>query len=104
MDELKEKIIKVVNIAGSNISESQLKIIDRGVPHQPSGLPKGNFGIYSFEYDNEFLKIGKVGQNSDARFRSQHYIPRSSQSNLAKSILNDSDFDSFNLTEDTVGE
>lgn len=65
MDELKEKIIKVVNIAGSNISESQLQIIDRGVPHQPSGLTKGNFGIYSFEYDNEFLKVGKVGQNSD---------------------------------------
>lgn len=104
MKELKEKIMMVIKMAGANISESQLQIIDRGIPHQPSGLPKGNLGIYSFEYANEFLKIGKVGQNSDARFRSQHYIPKSSQSNLAKSILNDTDFDKFNLTEATIGE
>lgn len=104
VNELKEKIITVVQLAGENIREDQLQIVDRGVPHQPSGLPKGKFGIYSFEFADEFLKIGKVGQNSDARFRSQHYSPKSSQSNLAKSILNDSDFVRFNLTDDTIAD
>ena len=104
MDKLKEKLISVIQLAGTNITEDQLQIIDRGVPHHPSGLPKGKFGIYSFRFADEFLKIGKVGQNSDARFRSQHYVPKSSQSNLAKSVLNDSDFDRFNLTENNIGD
>lgn len=104
LDELKGQIISVIQMAGTNILESQIQIIDRGIPHKPVGLPKGNFGIYSFQYENDFLKIGMVGQNSNARFVSQHYIPNSSQSNLAKSILMDSDFSSFNLTADTVGE
>lgn len=104
MNELKEKIMAVVKMAGTNISEDQLLIIDRGVPHQPDGLPKDCFGIYSFEYNNEFLKIGKAGLNSNPRFRSHHYSPNSSQSNLAKSILNDYDFYSFNLTNNNVGD
>ena len=33
------------------------------------------------------LKVGKVGANSIARFCSQHYLPRSAGSNLAKSLL-----------------
>ena len=31
--------------------------------------------------------VGKVGPNSKARYTSQHYNPKSSNSNLAKSIL-----------------
>ena len=33
------------------------------------------------------LKVGKVGANSNARFCSQHYLPGSARSNLAKSLL-----------------
>jgi hypothetical protein len=35
------------------------------------------------------LKVGKVGANSSARFCSQHYLPNSAGSNLAKSLLNE---------------
>lgn len=33
------------------------------------------------------LKVGRAGPNSDARFRSQHYSPMSSGSNLARTLL-----------------
>lgn len=36
---------------------------------------------------NRVLKVGKVGANSAARFTSQHYLPNSAMSNLAKSLL-----------------
>jgi hypothetical protein len=31
--------------------------------------------------------VGKVGPNSNARYTSQHYLPNSARSNLARSIL-----------------
>jgi len=60
-------------------------------------------GVYLFKYGDKYLKIGKAGPNSNARFTSQHYNPNSSQSNLAKSILNDPDMDKFNLDNENVG-
>ena len=52
-------------------------------PHRPavaatSGCPAG---------PNRVLKVGKVGANSAARFCSQHYLPGSAGSNLARSLL-----------------
>lgn len=61
-------------------------------------------GIYTFIYQEKFLKVGKAGPNSDARFRSQHYKPMGSQSNLAKSILNDGEFSHLHISMETVGE
>lgn len=71
------------------ISRESYKIIDRGVPHKPESLPKGKIAVYIFKYKDEYLKIGRVGANSSPRFQSQHYLPKSSISNLAKSISND---------------
>lgn len=61
-------------------------------------------GIYTFIYQDHFLKIGKAGPSSDARFRSQHYNPLTSQSNLAKSILSDNELASLHISIVTVGE
>ena len=44
-----------------------------------------------FSDKDRVLKVGKAGQNSNARYMSQHYNPRSSQSNLANSLLKDED-------------
>jgi hypothetical protein len=42
--------------------------------HQPPPrLPEGKVGIYLFWGDGEWLKIGKVGQNSQPRWTSHHY-------------------------------
>ncbi len=67
-------------------------------PHEPHGFPPGKCAVYVFSLSaaygdtcpagvNRVLKIGKVGPNSNARFQSQHYSPRSAQSTLARSIL-----------------
>ncbi|WP_372661307.1 hypothetical protein [Cohnella sp.] len=104
IQELRAKMIEAIRLTGTVIENDQLEIVDRGMPHKPSGLPAGKMGIYTFIYQDHFLKIGKAGPNSDARFRSQHYNPLGSQSNLAKSILNDIEFASQHISIETVGE
>ncbi len=68
-------------------------------PHRPpSRLLAGSTAVYVFSLSadygttcpagpNRVLKVGKVGANSSARFCSQHYLPGSAGSNLAKSLL-----------------
>ncbi len=58
-------------------------------PHKSKGLPVGKIAVYAFFLNGKALKVGKVGANSDARYRSQHYNPKSAGSNLARSILKD---------------
>lgn len=60
-------------------------------PHKPPRcLPSGKMAVYGFWHDGKWLKIGKAGPNSNARYKSQHYNPNSAQSTLAKSLVNDS--------------
>ncbi len=89
---------------GKEIDLREVKIIDRGVPHVPGTLPKDHMAVYTFIYQGQFLKIGKVGHKSGARFTSQHYSPNSSISNLASSILKDPDMYHLGLNENTVGD
>ena len=64
-------------------------------------LPTDKIAIYTFFYKDLSLKIGQVGKNSNVRFQSQHYNPKSAISNLAKSILTDQNFP-FKLNENNV--
>jgi hypothetical protein len=50
------------------------------------------------------LKIGKANSNSNIRFKNHHYNPKSSNSNLAKSILNDPDMNYLKLSEPNIKE
>ena len=101
--ELEQIIKEVTKAAGRSILEGY-EIIDRGMPHISKSLRPGTMGIYMFFFNGEFLKIGKAGPNSNARFTSQHYLPFSSQSNLSKSILQDEDMQKLGITADNVGE
>ncbi len=67
-------------------------------PHIPHALPAGKCAVYVFSLSAAYgarcpagahrvLKVGKAGPNSNARFQSQHYNPKSSGSNLAKSLV-----------------
>jgi hypothetical protein len=67
-------------------------------PHRATSLPPGSTAVYVFAFSTSagrsapcgpgtVLKVGKVGPNSEARFRYMHYNPGSSNSNLAKSLL-----------------
>jgi hypothetical protein len=100
----KKDLIEIAKRADVIINEDQLIIFDRGCPHLPSCLINGMAGIYIFELNGVCLKIGKAWEKSNARFRSQHYSPKSSQSNLAKSILNDSGMKKYGLNEDNIGD
>ncbi|SHH33028.1 hypothetical protein SAMN02745245_01102 [Anaerosphaera aminiphila DSM 21120] len=102
IEEIVNGVFKIID--KDNIDEIKYDVISRGCPHEPKGLPKNKMGIYMFIYGDRFLKIGRVGNKSNARFVSQHYNPNSSKSNLAKSILKDEDMKDFNLDEKSVGK
>lgn len=100
-----DKLIKnVSNVLEKTIDSSKYEIVDRGMPHQPKSLPIGMMGVYTFWYNESFLKIGKAGSKSSARFLSQHYNPKSAKSTLAASILNDDDMLKLGIDEENVGE
>ena len=103
VSEFRQHIQNVTALLGKPLDESKYEIIDRGAPHKPEGLPKGKMGIYTFWYGGHFLKIGKVGPKSDARFRSHHY-GFNAQSTLAKSIISDNEMRVLGITESNVGE
>ena len=85
--------IKVCELAKITMKVEDIIIekLNAGVEHRPTNLPKGNMAVYIFinEFENCCYKVGKVGENSNARYQSQHYNSESSKSNLAKSIIND---------------
>lgn len=103
-------LIKEINVAiesvfkeiRSNKEDLSFLILDRGQPHEPMSLPKNKRAVYMFIHKSQFLKIGKAGVNSNARFQSQHYNPNSANSTLAKSLLADEDMKSYKLNENNV--
>lgn len=84
-----EALVEVVALAGDSICASELEIEFHNAPHRPTGLPRGKMAVYAFWGNGEWIKVGKVGPNSDARFRSQHYQPGRAASSLANSLCKD---------------
>ena len=103
-EEFKKIIEEISEMLGKPIHKDKYKVIDRGMPHNPQNLPTGMMGVYTFWYNGSFLKIGKAGPKSNARFFSQHYNPRSAQSTLAASILLDVNMKNEGITEENIGE
>ena len=96
---------QVAFLAGVELDLASLTIEELPAPHRPTGLPLRHMAVYVFSYEGKTLKVGKAGPNSDARFRSQHYNPSSSASNLAASILKDgAPVDNAPVDISTVGE
>ena len=82
--------LKVADLAGDAISRADLVIEYLAAPHRPpTRLPAGKMGAYGFWGDGGWLKVGKVGPNSSARYTSQHYSPGSAGSTLAGSLAAD---------------
>lgn len=104
INEFSTIINDVSNLLGKPIEKSKYEIIDRGLPHRPKNLDNGKMGIYTFIYNGKFLKIGKAGPKSNARFLSQHYNPKSAKSTLASSLLKDKNMQFECITEYDVGE
>ena len=104
MKETIDKFLEALRLAGVNLNDSKISFDDLGCPHTPKHMPKGKMAIYTFQRNGQYLKIGKAGSRSNARFRSQHYSPYRANSNLAKSLLNDPDMQSCGLDENNIDE
>ena len=79
---------RVAGLAGVELSRDAIMTEHLEAPyHSPSSLPSGKMAVYVFLFGDQCLKVGKAGPRSQARYRSHHYNPRSSSSNLANSIL-----------------
>ena len=97
-----EYIEDITRQLGYELNKDDYYIEDMGCPHtQPKKLPDGYAAIYIFIYQNEFLKIGKVNEKSNARFVSHHYN-FSAPSTLAKSICSDATFVSLGINQENV--
>ena len=78
----------VSKLAGDRVEIGHAIVECLGAPHEPRALPKGKMAVYGFWLEGTWLKIGKAGENSNARYRYQHYTG-SAQSTLAGSIRKD---------------
>jgi hypothetical protein len=78
----------VAEVGGAPLQPGELVVEALPAPHRPpSRLPAGTMAVYGFWGDGEWLKIGKAGANSGARYTSQHYNAGSASSTLAASLI-----------------
>jgi hypothetical protein len=105
-NQLVEDFKKVAKLAGVEVSDNSITVEILGSPHSPpTSLPSGKMAVYVFMWNNQCLKVGKVGQKSQARYTSHHYDPKRSNSNLAKSILDHKKrLGLADLTDSTIGD
>jgi hypothetical protein len=94
---------RTLPLAGLDPQRIHLEVQDRGCPHVPAALPQAKMAVYVFVLADGVLKVGKVGPNSNARFQTQHYLPTSSKSNLAKSLLADASGPCSGVPPDDIG-
>jgi hypothetical protein len=72
---------------GLGPGRAEIRVEHLGIPHVPRPLPDGWQGVYCFKYQTVWLKVGKAGPKSAARWTSHHYHPGRAQSTLAFSLL-----------------
>src|SRR5215469_18646148 len=87
--ELIRDFVEVSILAGTPMRETQIRHEVITPPHARLVLPPNMSAVYVFSLASKpdlVLKVGKAGPKSAARFVSQHYLPASCKSNLAKSI------------------
>lgn len=102
---LLEDFHKVAQLASVPLTPESISFEVLPPSKHPSNLPLGKAAVYIFAWKDEYLKVGKVGSKSKARFTSQHYNPNSSASNLAKSVLGDLEkLGLTDITESNVGD
>ena len=82
----------VASLAGHSLDTTSIAVELLSAPHrQPKRLPQGMMAVYGFWWDGSWLKIGKAGLKTKARYTSQHYTG-SAMSTLAGSLRADPEF------------
>ena len=81
----------VAELAGSPLQPGDVTVEFLDAPHRPpKRLPAGKMAVYGFWHGGEWLKVGKVGSKSQARYVSQHYGLGRALSSLPGSLIKDS--------------
>lgn len=85
---LLDRFVSAARLAGCDDLTATDVHIDTWLPgnHIRAALDSDTMAVYVFTYGETCLKVGKVGSNSRARYTTQHYLPGSSRSNLARSL------------------
>lgn len=87
--EIYDLIVNASTATGKPLCDNDFYIIYQPLQHKPLKLPDGKMAVYTFVYQNEFLKIGQANVRSPARYQSHHYHIKSGDSTLANSLLAD---------------
>ena len=96
IEDLKSIMNTILEKVGyTNFKWNEVTIDCKEKHERPEELKNGEVAVYIFKYKDKYLKIGKVGENSNNRFRYQHYNPNSCNSNLALQLLKDKDGKKF---------
>ena len=73
--------------AVENLQLGEIEVESLGVPHRPTPLRTGCQGVYMFRLGEVWLKVGKAGPHSLARWTSHHYGVTRAMSTLAWSLF-----------------
>jgi hypothetical protein len=87
-DGLINDFFAAAKLAGFSINAQDIR--HEFLPARAECRPNASCAVYVFSLKSQpqvVLKVGQVGPNSGPRFVYQHYNPKSSGSNLAKSLL-----------------
>lgn len=87
--EIHDLIIVTSAAMGKPLTDKDFYIVHQPIHHSSLKLPKGKMAVYTFVYQNKFLKIGQANVKSPARYQSHHYHIKSGDSTLANSLLAD---------------
>ncbi len=81
---------EVPGVPGGPLSADEIEVEFLDAPHvQPDCLPEGKVAIQGYWGDGDWLMVGKVGPNSNARYVSQHYGIDRAPSTLALRLVQD---------------
>lgn len=100
-----KNVVNAAKLAGFGLTENDLllNVWACGIEtHKPTPLPKNFSAVYMYLWNEQYLKVGMAGKNSNARYQSHHYNYNSSGSNLSKSLLKEADFKNA-INESNVG-
>jgi hypothetical protein len=106
IDDCLRDFLDVARLAGEPIALADFRVEFLEAPHaQPGRFPDGAVAVYGFWHAGTWLKIGKAGPQTHARYSYQHYRAGSARSTLAGSLLADGSMsdllsaDSVNVSE-----
>ncbi len=83
VEDLVSGFASIAEISGVRLPVDAIDVEFLSKPHLPPSIfPQEKMAVYVFLWGDLCLKVGKIGPRSKARYTSQHYNPKSSNSNL----------------------